>query len=472
MCYADQKLKEEEQMGLKYLEPCPGSIQALNECCAQCLINAFKEPILAECSGYIRNNETERLKTMFKIMDHVPEGIPSMQKDLEQHIIQQGQAVTFFKAAQDITNCVKHSEQLLDLFAKYNKLVKEAFNDDPRFLTSRDKVFAQIANDTSSYCLELFSKWQSVGNETQPESCYAILLSHYCDLLLKKTSVSKKLTSDEIESRLKNVILVLKYIQNKDVFMKHYKFHLTRRLILESSVDNEKEENMVEWLRDIFMPPEYVDKLYRMVQDIKVSEDLNQQFKNSHIHKGTFADMNIKILNSFAWAGGTQGVQVSLPLELEQFIPELEDYYNQKHNCRKLLWNHHMSNGTIAFSNKAGKFDLDVTTFQIAVLFAWNERPYDRISFEDLRLATKLPGAELRRTLWSLVNFPKLKSQVLLYGPEVKTPKEFGDSTQFWINQEFSVMENNKLQNRRKLNLVDRLQLYTEKSTEDSESIA
>ena len=31
--------------------------------------------------------------------------------------------------------------------------------------------------------------------------------------------------------------------------MKYHKAHLTRRLILDTSADNEKEENMVEWLR-------------------------------------------------------------------------------------------------------------------------------------------------------------------------------------------------------------------------------
>ncbi|GFT41616.1 cullin-5 [Trichonephila clavipes] len=182
--------------------------------------------------------------------------------------------------------------------------------------------------------------------------------------------------------------------------------------------------------------------------------------------------VNIKILNAGAWARGSDRVQVSLPLELEDFIPEVEEFYRQKHNGRKLQWYHHMSNGTITFSNIAGKFDLDVTTFQMAVLFAWNQRPLDRISFENLRLATELPDAELRRTLWSLVAFPKLKRQVLLCSPEAKSPKDFDDSTQFMINQDFSMIKNNKAQKRGKLNLVGRLQLSTEKSKEeDNESI-
>ncbi|PRD27786.1 UNVERIFIED_CONTAM: Cul5 [Trichonephila clavipes] len=187
-------------------------------------------------------------------------------------------------------------------------------------------------------------------------------------------------------------LLVLKYVQNKDVFMRYHKAHLTRRLILDSSADSEKEENMVEWLRDVGMPADYVNKLARMFQDIKVSEDLNQHFKDTHRNKGSLAEsVNIKILNAGAWARGSDRVQVSLPLELEDFIPEVEEFYRQKHNGRKLQWYHHMSNGT------------------------------------------------------SLVAFPKLKRQVLLCSPEAKSPKDFDDSTQFMINQDFSMIKSKQL---------------------------
>ena len=54
----------------------------------------------------------------------------------------------------------------------------------------------------------------------------------------------------------------------------------------------------------------------------------------------------------------------------------------------------------ITFANDVGKFDLEVTTFQMAVLFAWNQRPKDRVSYESLQLATELPDTELRKTLF------------------------------------------------------------------------
>lgn len=110
-----------------------------------------------------------------------------------------------------------------------------------------------------------------------------------------------------------------------------------------------------------------------------------------------------------------------------------------------------MSNGTITFANDVGRFDLDVTTFQMAVLFAWNQRPNEKVSYENLRLATELPDSELRRTLWSLVAFPKLKRQLLLYAPSVTVPKDFIENTLFWINQEFSLIKNSKPQKRGKV---------------------
>ena len=38
----------------------------------------------------------------------------------------------------------------------------------------------------------------------------------------------QRLTSDEVEAKLADVLLVLKYVQNKDVFMRYHKAHLTR----------------------------------------------------------------------------------------------------------------------------------------------------------------------------------------------------------------------------------------------------
>ncbi|XP_041351590.1 cullin-5-like isoform X1 [Gigantopelta aegis] len=476
MRYADSKLKEEESRARRYLEIGYGcnSVAALSECCVRVLVTDFKETILQECAYMIKHNETEKLRLMFSLMDRVADGITPMLYDLEAHIVSQGLADMMASAETITTDSEKYVEQLLDLFNRFSTLVKEAFNDDPRFLTSRDKAYKNVVNDTSVFKLEIPMKNKGVGAKTQPESKCPELLANYCDMLLRKTPLSKKLTSEEVELKLRDVLLVLKYVTNKDVFMRYHKAHLTRRLILDTSADNEKEENMVEWLREVGMPADYVNKLARMFQDIKVSEDLNVEFKDAHRNnnEGLADAINIKILNAGAWARSSDRVSVSLPMELEDYIPQVEEFYKHKHSGRKLQWHHLMSNGIITFCNDIGRYDLEVTTFQMGVLFAWNQRPRDRITYESLKLATELPDAELRKTLWSLIAFPKIKRQVLVCEPETRSPKEFDDSTQFWVNQDFSLIKNGKIQKRGKMNLIGRLQLSTEKSKEeDNEGI-
>ena len=199
MKFAFSKLKEEELRAKKYLEPSSTSIQAVSrefystkiilinrtkfqlmDCCVEVLVTTFKDTILAECPGMIKNNETEstliillrfppsyqssvptfcslftELQLMFKLMDRVPDGINSMLKDLEEHIIAAG-LDDMKQVAEIITqDSEKYVERLLELFNRFSSLVASAFLDDPRFLTSRDKAYKEVVNDTKVFRLEL-----------------------------------------------------------------------------------------------------------------------------------------------------------------------------------------------------------------------------------------------------------------------------------------------------------------------------
>jgi len=73
---------------------------------------------------------------------------------------------------------------------------------------------------------------------------------------------------------------------------------------------------------------------------------------NVYISKNLFVvyhtdSINIKILNAGAWARSSDRVTVTLPMELEDYIPQVEEFYRQKHNGRKLQWHHLMSNGIV-----------------------------------------------------------------------------------------------------------------------------
>lgn len=57
--------------------------------------------------------------------------------------------------------------------------------------------------------------------------------------------------------------------------------------------------------------------------------------------------VNFKILHASAWSRSEGRVPLTLPHQIEEIIPEIEDFYKSLHNGRKLIWQHHLSNGTV-----------------------------------------------------------------------------------------------------------------------------
>lgn len=154
-------------------------------------------------------------------MDRVPDGVNPMLRNLEEHIASAGLA-DMMAAIDVITqDSEKYVERLLDLFHRFSTLVKEAFDDDPRFLTARDKAYKLVVNDATVFKLELPTRQGSgiggasvlnnrpiTNNNGLAESKCPELLANFCDMLLRKTPLSKKLTTDEIESKLKDVVSI------------------------------------------------------------------------------------------------------------------------------------------------------------------------------------------------------------------------------------------------------------------------
>lgn len=76
---------------------------------------------------------------MFQLLDRVP-NVEPMLADLETYILSEGLMVMRSNSETITSDPEKYVEQLLELFNRFTKLVQDAFNEDPRFMTSRDKV--------------------------------------------------------------------------------------------------------------------------------------------------------------------------------------------------------------------------------------------------------------------------------------------------------------------------------------------
>ena len=79
----------------------------------------------------------------------------------------------------------------------------------------------------------------------EKESKCPEILANHIDSLFRKKALSKKFSQEEIETRLTGLLVILKYINAKDIFMRHYKLHLTRRLVLNMSIDQVNDETFL-----------------------------------------------------------------------------------------------------------------------------------------------------------------------------------------------------------------------------------
>ncbi|GMS79957.1 hypothetical protein PENTCL1PPCAC_2132, partial [Pristionchus entomophagus] len=472
MEYADARMSEEKERATKYLSSENDNLSLhkhMNEV-TQVLVVSFMDNLLAKCADFVKSMDIIKLRQLHRLMKHTPSGMDVVVECIDEHIRSEGLADMRASAATITTDPEKYVAALLSLFDRFSVLVKDAFEDDPKLLTTRDKAFEFIVNDTSIFALQLEvpnEKMRKSGRVSIESKCPE-LLANYADLLLRRTALSKKLSSDEIDARLNSLLLLLKYIKNKDVFMRFHKAHLSRRLVLEMSADQDKEEYMITRMRENGMPAEQVNKLFRMLQDVELNKTLSADIRSSLVdgHGGLSDLINIKVLNTGAWGKGGERIHVSLPHELEELLSPVEGYYGKIYNGRKLHWLHHWSTAAMNFKTREGaSFELEVTTFQLAVLFCWNDRPDASLSLESLRVATELPDTELVKTLFSLCAMPKLKHQVLLVNESTPVnPKKFTDSTEFRLNHGFKIVKNGREQERGKLSLVGRLQLSLEPS--------
>lgn len=146
-------------------------------------------------------------------------------------------------------------QTILEVHKKYNALVLTSFKNDNGFVAALDKACGKFINTNA---VTIASKSTSKSPE---------LLAKYCDLLLKKSS--KNPEEAELEDTLNQVMVVFKYIEDKDVFQKFYSKMLAKRLVNYTSASDDAEASMISKLKQA-CGYEYTIKLQRMFQVINL----------------------------------------------------------------------------------------------------------------------------------------------------------------------------------------------------------
>jgi cullin 1 len=321
---------------------------------------------------------------------------------LEKHVKQIGSSTIENVVATAKNDPTQYVETILQVYRKYNELVVSAFRTDPGFVAALDKACRQFINE-NAVCKAAKSASKS------PE-----LLARYTDTLLKKSP--KNPEEQQMEQLLNDVMVVFKYIEDKDVFQTFYSKMLAKRLIGGTSASEDLEGTMIGKLKST-CGYEYTSKLSRMFTDMSLSRDLMDRFKtwcenSSKVSLGV--DFSVLVLATGSWPLQPPSTNFSIPKELQQCEQLFGKFYTGQHSGRKLNWLHQLSKGEVKTgylpSNKAG-YTFQVSTYQMGVLLTFNSA--ESLSADDIRIATQLTDQALKQTILSLV-----KTKVLNMGPE------------------------------------------------------
>ncbi|KAF2640039.1 Cullin-domain-containing protein [Massarina eburnea CBS 473.64] len=476
--------EEEDRCRSTLLDSTTKKIQNVVE--AELIQNRIHELVEME-SGVrfmIDNDRRVELNLIYDLNARVDENKSEVTRAIQRRLVEMGTAINSDAIAasqatstsaqeknlnQQTVAAIKWVEDVLVLKDKFDRIWRESFNSDNLLQTAITRSFADFIN-----------------SPTFPRSSEYISL--FIDENMKKGIKGK--TEAEIDLVLEKAITLLRYVQDKDLFERYYKKHLCRRLLMNKSISNEVEKQMISKMK-IELGNNFTAKLEAMFKDMAISEELTSGYKRYVEGLGDRdpkrIELSINVLTSLTWPmetiGGTgeddasKRPQCNFPASVEKIKRGFELYYNEKHSGRTLTWLPNMGTADVKAvfprvpqkdgSLKERRHELNVSTYAMVILLLFNELPVEQsLSFNEIQAQTNIPHNDLVRNLQSLAVAPK--TRILRKEPMSKDVKP---DDQFFFNEGFKgnfvkikvgvVSNGNKVES-------DRERRETEKKNDDS----
>jgi len=375
-------------------------------------------------------------------------------------------------------------QRLLAEREKYDKLIGQSFYSD--------KGFAQVVGQSFESFLN--------RNPRAPE-----FLSLFVDDLLRRgvrgmstdadgaaagagaaagSSNAGKMNAMDAESNmnamLDKVMMLFRYLHEKDVFEKYARTHLAKRLLSGKTFSDDAERVLLGKLKTE-CGFQYSAKLEGMFQDMRTSQDTMLSYRSmleqqsalgtSSVHgnppmssstgagagagagaEGACAplptvEMNVTVLTTGCWPN-VSPCHCQLPVALAESSEHFKQFYLAQHSGRKLAYQTNLGTADLKLvypapeGNSQGgssalprmKHELNVTTYQMIILLLFNDRL--EYTYSEIQEFTQIPHADLQKNLIAL---SMIKGKNVL----TKTPgfeaghKEIGADDVFRFNANF-----------------------------------
>ncbi|XP_034942542.1 cullin-3 isoform X2 [Chelonus insularis] len=449
----EARIAEESERAKHYLDESTESriVEVVEE---ELIKNHMRTIVEMENSGVVhmlKNQKTGDLSCMYKLFSRVTDGLRTVCDCVSQFLREQGRSMV--QEEQDsTTNAVNFVQNLLDLKERFDHFLHYSFNND--------RLFKQMIVSDFEYFLNLNSK--------SPE-----YLSLFIDDKLKKGV--KGMTEQEIEGILDKTMVLFRFLQEKDVFERYYKQHLAKRLLLNKSVSDDSEKNMISKLKTE-CGCQFTSKLEGMFKDITISNTIMDEFKD-HVQASGLnlrgVDLSVRVLTTGFWPTQSATPKCSMPPAARDAFDTFRRFYLAKHSGRQLTLQPQLGsadlnavfygprkeensslqtpsstssissgNGTNPSGNllsqrtscngNTRKHIIQVSTYQMCVLMLFNNN--DQLSYEEIQNETNIPERDLVRALQSLA-MGKAAQRILLKHPR---SKEIEPTHWFTVNDSFT----------------------------------
>ncbi|XP_039764189.1 cullin-3 isoform X1 [Pararge aegeria] len=394
----------------------------------------MKTIVEMENSGVVHmlmHTRTVELACVYKLLSRVSEGLRTVADAVSANLREQGRALV--TDTHHNTNAIAYVQNLLDLKDRFDHFLHNSFNND--------KIFKQMIASDFEYFLNL--------NNKSPE-----FLSLFIDGKLKKGE--KGMSEQEIEAVLDKTMVLFRFLQEKDVFERYYKQHLAKRLLLNKSVSDDSEKNMISKLKTE-CGCQFTSKLEGMFKDMTVSNTIMEEFKEHVISSGTNlhgVDLSVRVLTTGFWPTQSATPKCNIPIPPRTAFEVFRSFYLAKHSGRQLSLQPQLGSADLHATFRAQvataspprsppdataapapaprRHIIQVSTFQMCVLLLFNKR--ERFTYEEILNETDIPEKDLVRALQSLA-MGKPTQRVLIKHPKTK---EIEPSHQFYVNDAFT----------------------------------